>query len=149
MIYVLKPGAELFLFPDVSCKKKPTQIINMEITIVFNREFTYKSKTDTDGNTEKGKRSTYCRVLIFSHTTKIAGMSRSWRWQFAGFQNVLRDSPDRAPSANLDWHKDKMFLIQNYTTTCISLYITVHKAFIMRFSQGGLKCLHQWIKICF
>ena len=30
----------------------------MEITIVFNGEFTHKSKTDTDGNAEKGQRST-------------------------------------------------------------------------------------------
>ena len=30
----------------------------MEITIVFNGEFTHKSKTDTDRNTEKGKHST-------------------------------------------------------------------------------------------
>ena len=54
MIYVLKPSAEKNLVPDVGCKKTNTNY--MEITIVFNREFSHKSKTDTDGNTEKGKR---------------------------------------------------------------------------------------------
>ena len=70
---------------QTECGKKfysPTSVVkttntnHMEITIVFNGEFTHKSKTDTDGNTEKGKRST-AGFNIFTHIIKIAGMSRS------------------------------------------------------------------------
>ena len=68
--HVLKPSAKKNIFPDVGCKKINTN--RMEIKIVLHT----KSKTDTDSNTEKGKRST-AGFLIFSHTIKIAGMSDS------------------------------------------------------------------------